>query len=124
MSRASRIAVWAIWAAMLAAGLALVARYGSNVPSWDEWDMVPTLTGTQPVSAEWLWSQHNEHRVPLPRLVLLAVNLFGGPDFRIAQVLNVLVLGAASAGLILAVRRARGRTLLGDAIFPLLLLHW
>src|SRR5215510_9163906 len=112
MSRASRIAVWAIWAAMLAAGLALVARYGSNVPSWDEWDMVPTLTGAQPVSAEWLWSQHNEHRVPLPRLVLLAVNCFG-PDFRIAQVLNVLALGAVAAGLILAVRRARGgRTLL------------
>ena len=69
-------------------GAALVARFGSNVPSWDEWDMVPTLTGEQPVSAEWLWSQHNEHRVPLPRLVLLAVNLLGGPDFRIAQVLN------------------------------------
>src|SRR5262245_3196368 len=123
MSRAATIVVWVVWGALLAAGLALVAHYGSNVPSWDEWDMVPTLTGAQPVSAEWLWSQHNEHRVPLPRLVLLAVNCFG-PDFRIAQVLNVLALAAVSAGLILAVRRARGRTLLADALFPLLRLHW
>jgi len=87
--------------------------------------MVPTLTGEQPVSAEWLWSQHNEHRVPLPRLVLLAVNRLGGPDFRIAQVLNVIALAAVSAWLLIAVRRARGgRTILADALFPLLLLHW
>ena len=67
---------------MFVALLALVARFGSNVPSWDEWDLVPALTGNQPVSAEWLWSQHNEHRVPLPRLVLLGLDAVGRPDFR------------------------------------------
>ena len=87
--RKSSILVWTVWATMLAAALLLVARFGNNVPSWDEWDMVPTLTGHQPVTAEWLWSQHNEHRVPLPRLVLLAINRLGGPDFRIGQYLNV-----------------------------------
>ena len=42
--------VWAVWARMLVAALVFVRTYGSNVPSWDEWDMVPTLTGEQPVT--------------------------------------------------------------------------
>ena len=124
MHRATPSIVWAIWAAMFVALLVLVARFGSNVPSWDEWDLVPALTGHQPVTAEWLWSQHNEHRVPLPRLVLLALNAFGRIDFRIGQVQNASALAAVAALLILAVRRARdGRTILADALFPLVLLH-
>src|SRR5215470_13424327 len=62
--------VWTIWVLMLGASLAFIWKYGSNVPSWDGWDMVPTLTGEQPITVSWLWSQHNEHRVPLPRLML------------------------------------------------------
>ena len=63
---------WTAWVAMLASALLYVHAFGSNVPSWDDWDMVPTLTHVQPVTAEWLWSQHNEHRVPLPRLLSFA----------------------------------------------------
>ena len=62
------LSVLGVWLALLVAALTFVDRYGSNVPSWDGWDMVPTLTGHQPITAEWLWSQHNEHRVPLPGL--------------------------------------------------------
>ena len=51
-----------------------IAHYASNVPSWDDWDMVPTLTRNQPITWEWLWSQHNEHRVPLPRLMFLGLD--------------------------------------------------
>ena len=45
-----------VWLAMLTAALTLVSIYGSNVPSWDDWDMVPTVTGHQPVTLEWLWA--------------------------------------------------------------------
>ncbi len=54
---------------MLAAALAFVANYGNNVPSWDDWDMNPDADGQQPVTTTWLWSQHNEHRIPVPRLI-------------------------------------------------------
>jgi hypothetical protein len=116
--------VWGVWLVMLVAALAFVSRYGSNVPSWDDWDMVPTMTGEQPVTAEWLWSQHNEHRVPLPRLVMLAVVRLVGVDFRALMVVNVVLIGAVAAGMIAVTRRLRGRTMPTDIFFPLALLHW
>jgi hypothetical protein len=61
-----------IWLVMLIAALALVANYGSNVPSWDDWDIVPAATSHQRITLQWLWSQHNEHRIPL-QLMLLAM---------------------------------------------------
>jgi hypothetical protein len=109
---------------MLVAALYLVGRYGSNVPSWDDWDMVPTLTGEQPVTAEWLWSQHNEHRVPLPRLALLALGRLVALDFRVPMVVDALAMGAAAAGLVAAAIRLRGRASLTDAFLPLVLLNW
>ena len=112
------------WLAMTVAALGFVARYGSNVPSWDEWDMVPTMVGVQPVTLEWLWSQHNEHRIPVPRLVMLGLFRAFGNDVRVLMVFNVLAMAASALGLILAVRRLRGRTTLADAFFPILLLNW
>ena len=49
-SHGTVVAVWTIWSGMLLAALLLVIYYGSNVPSWDDWDMIPTLTGNQPVT--------------------------------------------------------------------------
>lgn len=113
--------VWGAFALMLSGALALVGLYGSNVPSWDGWDMVPTLTGEQPVTLEWLWSQHNEHRVPLPRLLLLALSSVV-IDFRSAMVANVLATGALAAAMIRVAAGLRGRLAATDAFFPLLLL--
>jgi hypothetical protein len=53
----------------------------SPVPKWDEWHEInPIATAPDhhpPVS--WLWSQHNEHRLPFYRLLLLAdVHFFHG----------------------------------------------
>jgi hypothetical protein len=42
------------WLAMLIAALTLIAIYGCNVPSWDDWDIVPAVTGRQSVTLEWL----------------------------------------------------------------------
>jgi hypothetical protein len=117
--------VWGVWVAMFVAALIFVERYGSNVPSWDGWDMVPTLTGRQPVTAEWLWSQHNEHRVPLPRLILLGLHRITGINFRTPMFFNVLLTGALAGAAILVARRLRGgRVSFTDAFFPLIILNW
>ncbi len=118
------IFVWGTWGLMLAAALGFVVHYGSNVPSWDDWDIVPTLTAEQPITTTWLWSQHNEHRVPLPRLVLLALYKLTVADFRAVMFFNMLLLGSLALTMILVAKEVRGEVSYSDAFFPLLLLHW
>ena len=52
----------------MTAGLFLyVAHYSRNMPYMDDFEMVPVLTGTQAVSFDWAWAQHNEHRPMISR---------------------------------------------------------
>ena len=114
-----------VWAVMLLASIVFIARFGSNVPSWDDWDQVPTATGHQPVTWEWLWSQHNEHRVPLPRLIMLGLMRFVALDFRVQMYFNTVLTGAVALGLLLAARHVRGgRSSMFDAFLPIALMHW
>src|SRR5262245_54069128 len=63
-------AVAAIWLLLLVGALAFVGRYGSRTPYMDQWgEIVPLFTGERTVTLEWLWAQHNEHRLPLAKLV-------------------------------------------------------
>jgi hypothetical protein len=109
---------------MLFAGLFLVAWRGNNLPFGDDFAIVPALTGYTPVTLDWLWSQHNEHRLPLPRLVLLGLHKASANGFQNAMYLNVLGLAFAAFVLIGVARQLRGWTAYADAIFPLALLHW
>jgi hypothetical protein len=109
---------------MFGLALALIAVYGSNVPYVDDWEMVPYLTGERPVTPAWLWSEHNEHRTVIPRLLLVGVFHVGGRDFRSGMALSAVALAGLAAGMILAAGRVRGRTAWTDAFFPLVLLHW
>src|SRR4051794_7533696 len=62
----------AVWAAFTAGAVAFVATLGTNAPYADEWEFVPALVGEEP-ALPWLWQQHNEHRLPLPRAIFLAL---------------------------------------------------
>lgn len=108
---------------MLATVVLFVARYASNVPSWDDWDMVPVLTRHQPVTWEWLWSQHNEHRVPLPRLLFLGLNRLTVTDMRVTMFFDVLLMAALAAAMMVVATRLRARSSATDAFFPLALLN-
>jgi hypothetical protein len=117
--------LWAVWAAMVAAAIGYVVHFGRNVPYWDDWNMVDVLTGAQPVTLHWLWIPYGGHRIPLPRLLLLALYKISGADFRAGMYFNVLVVAAAAAALIWASAKMRGgRASVTDLVFPLLLLHW
>jgi hypothetical protein len=53
------------WLACVAATLWLALRSSGMLPKWDEWvEMVPAVSGHQPVTWAWLWSLLNEHRIP------------------------------------------------------------
>ncbi|CAN5779509.1 hypothetical protein BH23PLA1_BH23PLA1_40620 [soil metagenome] len=116
--------VWGLWGAMLAANLVFVLRFGPLVPLVDDHAIIPALTGDQPITPAWLWSQHNEHRIPLPRLVLLAAYAVSGNDFRAGMVVSVFALGMMAASLIGVARQLRKNCRYADALFPLFLMSW
>jgi hypothetical protein len=104
--------------------LAWVALYGCNVPQWEDWVMVPALVGKQPHLLQWLWSQYQEHRLPLPKAIYLVLLRASDGDVRTAMIANTLMLSILCLAMILMARRLRGgQTRLADAFFPLVLLH-
>lgn len=115
--------VWTVWASLFAVDLCFVAREGSSVPYYDDWELVPFLTGKLPVTAHWLWSPHNEHRIPLPRLVLLALCRLTHGDFRVGAYVNVCLLAALASAMLVAARKVRGCSAWTDVFFPIILLH-
>ena len=65
---AGPILAWTVWAAMTVALVLYVRQDSRNVPFMDDFALVPMMTGQQPVSLEWAWSQHNEHRPLISQL--------------------------------------------------------
>jgi hypothetical protein len=116
--------VWLVWLVQSWLLLGYVSDYGVNIPFLDEWEMVPALTGEQPITLSWLWSQHNEHRIFLPRLIYMTVTTLSGTSFRAGMFFDVFVLSAMAAVAQLTARSVRGRSLYSDAFFPLLILSW
>ncbi|HVK15438.1 MAG TPA: hypothetical protein VM533_00730 [Fimbriiglobus sp.] len=111
-----------VWAAMTVAALGFVLGFGHNVPWGDEWEFVPVLTGHEP-AGPWLWAQHNEHRLPLPRAVYLGLFRLTG-DFRSGMVMQVMLLSSLALGLLRQLAAARGRPSWADVFVPVGLLNW
>src|SRR5262249_43468050 len=120
---AAPVFVAALWLLMSYGLFWVVHARGPTIPFWDEWTLVPYVTRDRPVTGAWLWAQHNEHRIPLTKLLFLpSIRTLGG--FRAPQYVNALALCALVLILLLAARRMRGRTAWTDAFLPLTLLHW
>ena len=122
--RGPAVFVWGVWLAMVYGAIDFVNRFGVDVPYLDEWEMVPVLTGNERISLRWLWSQHNEHRIPLPRLLYLLIEKLSHCDFRAGPFFNVFVLSGMAAACIVVASRVRSKPSFPDAFFPLVLLHW
>ena len=95
-------------AAPVALAACLVARYGVDVPFWDEWTIAEFLQkidgGTLTASA--LLSQHNEHRMLVPRIIQLVVAFGVGWDTRILMWLSQGLLLAGLSGCVVLWRRS------------------
>lgn len=102
--------------------LVFVATQATRVPIHDEYSSVIFLYADPPLPLSMYWAQHNEHRIPLPRLLYVAAVRLAGDDFRAPPLLNAALLIAAAAFLLVAVRRLRGEPALADLAIPLGLL--
>lgn len=120
----ARAFVFLVWAGMSVAAFAYVHAFGPEIPLGDDYVLVPYRTGTEPLTMGYLWSQHNEHRVPLPRLVLLGLDRVTGHAPRAGMYGSVAAMAALAGGLAWASARARGSARSTDAAFPLLVLHF
>lgn len=123
-SHVAMVVVWTVWALLLLTDIGFVHKYAVNVPLGDEWFVLPSLLHAEPFDAEFLWRRHNEHRIPVPKLVLYSIYRASNYDFRAAAYCNTLALGALAAMLMLAARALRGRQSLTDIVFPLLFMNW
>jgi hypothetical protein len=106
---------------MFVPGLVYVSRYALTNPYVDEWHFIPVLLGDEP-SLPWLWTLHNEHRFPLPRLIYLSLFHLTG-DLRTGCYASFLAISTLAIGLMRLARGIRGRASLCDAVFPLMLMH-
>lgn len=117
------VVVWGVLFACMGFVLFADARYGMRYPFADDWDEVLALVGDEPITLKWLWSQHNEHRIFLPRLVFMATLRLTNADYRAPVFFNIFALGALSAAMLRTAKKLRGRTRYADALFPLQLLQ-
>ena len=70
-----------------------VAKYSVDVPYWDQWGLIPLLeksySGT--LSFMDLWSQHNEHRIFFPKIVMITLARLSGWNINYEFAANILV---------------------------------
>jgi hypothetical protein len=118
------VCVWSIWFLNLSLCLWMVHRAARWFPWSDDWSVVPYLSGARHLTWSWLWAQHNEHRIPLPKLLWFAEFRLSAGDFRAGVYVNMLMLGALAAIVLAGVRKLRGHTVFADAVFPVALLSW
>lgn len=115
--------VFGTWLALTAAAYAFVFMFATPVFFGDEWDLVSGLTYSEPY-LPWLWAQHNEHRLPLPKLAYNVLLNLSGFDARAGGLATVTILSALAIGLIVTALRLRGSLEYADAFFPAVLLNW
>jgi hypothetical protein len=98
--------MWIAAAVSLVFCAVLMVRGYLKCPFWDEWWVIAQIAhGESPRSLSWLWSQHNEHRILFPRLLIwLDVAFFGAKNISLS-VFAFTVQGAHWVLWIVAVRR-------------------
>lgn len=88
----------------------MVARWGVDLPHWDQWELVPLLEKDRAgdVTLADLAAQHNEHRLLFPRLLMLSLARVSHWNVRwelMTHVLLAAAIFAAAASMALKVER-------------------
>jgi hypothetical protein len=122
-AKASSLSVGLLWLAVILTAVppVVVAHdviyYGRNVPFNDDWEMVPLLAADAEgdLTLASLWAQHNEHRLLLPRLVMIGLARITRWDVRAEMVAN-LFFATATLALLLDLLRLSLRRLVPRAV--------
>jgi hypothetical protein len=106
MKRAADMAFWLALAAPAVVTLALVLRYGVNVPYADQWTILNMLARIEAGTVRWseLFAQHNEHRMVFPKLAMIGLARLTRWNMR-AEMLAGFALAVASLSLLMAMAR-------------------
>jgi hypothetical protein len=65
-------------------------------PYTDDWSYIFHLVNLTPLDISWVFAQHNDHRIPIQKILHLVLLKLSGGDFRILIATNVIVLAATS----------------------------
>jgi len=106
VDRLLRGARWAVLLLPAAVVLALILRYGVNLPYWDQWELLDTLIAARDGIMRWdlLFAQHNEHRMPFPKAIMLGAALLSGWNTRVELIISFLI-SLGTLGMVMALMR-------------------
>src|SRR4029453_3857858 len=98
---------------VLPAGLLLgdIHSFAVNVPFMDDWQFVPLLEKAKEgtLSFQDLWAPHDEHRLLLPRMMIIVSMFASGGDYRVQSFITFSVVAIISACLLWVVGRPKGK---------------
>lgn len=116
------LVVGLVWLVMAVQLFLYVGKNASPFPLWDDLEYVPLIQPEFHWTFDEAWALHNEHRIPLPRVVGSAI--YGWThDIRTVMYVNAGILSALALAMMLVARKVRGQSSLVDVLFPLLWLH-
>ena len=94
---------------------------GVNIPDWDEWEWVDLVYAahTHSLTFGQLWEPHNEHRIFVGNVLVVALDAIGGWNVVREAIVNIVLLGLTQLILWLLVRRTIVAPRRGVAFFAL-----
>ncbi|MCB1229464.1 MAG: hypothetical protein KDN19_04320 [Verrucomicrobiae bacterium] len=94
---------------------AMIDRYAVDIPVWDDFERVPLIEKFEEgeLTASFLVSPHIEHRILIPRLIILANHAWGGGDLRNEVWIIYLSMMVSSFCVAWLIYRTVGRSVLG-----------
>lgn len=110
-----------VWLQCLIASQVFIAAYAPRTPYADDIAMF-YMPGQGVPLHQYLWSLHNEHRLPLPKIVQWMLYRWTG-DVRSGMFVQAQIYGAIALACVLVARRLRGASRPWDAFFPLMWLQ-
>jgi len=90
--------------------LADIHSFAVNVPFMDDWQFVPLLEKAKEgtLSFQDLWAPHDEHRLLLPRIIIIVSMFASGGDYRVQSFITFAVVAIISACLLWLMTRLNG----------------
>ena len=87
-----------------------IDSFAVNVPFMDDWQFVPLLEKAKEgtLSFQDLWAPHDEHRLFLPRIIIIASMFASGGDYRVQSFITFVVVAIISGCLLWLMTRLNG----------------